>query len=345
MQGAASPVPGRHVPASAAAHDHAIDPRPGGDLDALLALLEDRRLLLLAAPYPGAGLGAAAGAGSTVRTPAVPSATPRQLLITAGRADPAAMCLVSGGLALRAVAAGEPAAAATLVIDCLEHAAGRAPWHGAALPLVALALAAADAGDHASVARLHAGVRVVQAEVAVLLASWIDRYAGAVRRAREALGEAAFEALLAGEPAAGPDSAAPPCPSGGTAWSGALAFARAYAETLRMRPRVASDWTWAPPASDVGLVTAGAREPARPPYGVAPAAARPPERLTPRELDVLRQLAQGHTNNEIGLRLGLRPKTVMHHSVSIYAKLGVRGRAEATAWAFRNGVMEADPPA
>jgi DNA-binding CsgD family transcriptional regulator len=31
----------------------------------------------------------------------------------------------------------------------------------------------------------------------------------------------------------------------------------------------------------------------------------------------------------------------MHHSVSIYAKLRVRGRAEATAWAFRNGLMEA----
>ncbi|MEA2623461.1 MAG: hypothetical protein QOH61_2371, partial [Chloroflexota bacterium] len=28
-------------------------------------------------------------------------------------------------------------------------------------------------------------------------------------------------------------------------------------------------------------------------------------------------------------------------SVSIYAKLGVRGRAEATAWAFRNGVVPA----
>ncbi|MEO8511528.1 MAG: hypothetical protein ABI534_09825 [Chloroflexota bacterium] len=28
----------------------------------------------------------------------------------------------------------------------------------------------------------------------------------------------------------------------------------------------------------------------------------------------------------------VRPKTVMHHSVSIYAELGVRGRTEATAW-------------
>jgi hypothetical protein len=31
-----------------------------------------------------------------------------------------------------------------------------------------------------------------------------------------------------------------------------------------------------------------------------------------------------------------------HHSVSIYAKLGVRGRTEATAWAYRNG-LATDP--
>jgi DNA-binding CsgD family transcriptional regulator len=60
---------------------------------------------------------------------------------------------------------------------------------------------------------------------------------------------------------------------------------------------------------------------------------------TPRELDVLRLLAKGDTNKDIAEALGLRPKTVMHHSVSIYGKLGVRGRAEATAWAYRNGIV------
>ena len=33
-------------------------------------------------------------------------------------------------------------------------------------------------------------------------------------------------------------------------------------------------------------------------------------------------------------------KTVMHHSVAIYRKLGVAGRSAATAWAFQNGVMD-----
>ncbi len=61
--------------------------------------------------------------------------------------------------------------------------------------------------------------------------------------------------------------------------------------------------------------------------------------LTRRERDVLGQLATGATNKEIAARLGLTPKTVMHHSTAVYRKLGVRGRADATAWAFRHGVV------
>lgn len=60
--------------------------------------------------------------------------------------------------------------------------------------------------------------------------------------------------------------------------------------------------------------------------------------LTPREAAVLAELAQGLTNKEIALRLGVSVKTVMHHSVAIYRKLDVRGRAEATAYAHRQGL-------
>jgi DNA-binding CsgD family transcriptional regulator len=35
-------------------------------------------------------------------------------------------------------------------------------------------------------------------------------------------------------------------------------------------------------------------------------------------------------------------KTVMHHTMAIYRKLGVRGRAEAVAWALRSGTITAD---
>lgn len=61
--------------------------------------------------------------------------------------------------------------------------------------------------------------------------------------------------------------------------------------------------------------------------------------LTPRERDVLIAMATGATNKQISTELGVSPKTVMHHSVSIYRKLGVRSRAEATAWAYKSGLL------
>lgn len=66
--------------------------------------------------------------------------------------------------------------------------------------------------------------------------------------------------------------------------------------------------------------------------------------LTPRELDVLEQLVAGGTNSEIADVLGLTAKTVMHHTVAIYRKLGVRGRAEAVAWALRSGTVPFSSP-
>jgi DNA-binding CsgD family transcriptional regulator len=58
--------------------------------------------------------------------------------------------------------------------------------------------------------------------------------------------------------------------------------------------------------------------------------------LTERELDVLRLIAAGDSNKDVAAALGITAKTVMHHSVAIYRKLGVRGRAEATAYALRH---------
>lgn len=60
--------------------------------------------------------------------------------------------------------------------------------------------------------------------------------------------------------------------------------------------------------------------------------------LTARELQVLHLLTTGKTNREIAAELVLSTKTVMHHSVSIYRKLGVRGRAQATAYAVAHGL-------
>ena len=56
-----------------------------------------------------------------------------------------------------------------------------------------------------------------------------------------------------------------------------------------------------------------------------------PEPLTAREQEILRLVAAGLTNSEIAQRLVVSPETVKKHASSIYAKLGVRTRAEAGA--------------
>lgn len=68
----------------------------------------------------------------------------------------------------------------------------------------------------------------------------------------------------------------------------------------------------------------------------------PTRELTPRERLVLAHLVAGRRNKEIAALLRITPKTVMHHSVAIYRKLGVRGRAEAAVLALREGLVSTD---
>jgi DNA-binding CsgD family transcriptional regulator len=57
--------------------------------------------------------------------------------------------------------------------------------------------------------------------------------------------------------------------------------------------------------------------------------------LTKRETEVLRLLGEGLSNAEIAKRLFISPKTAEHHVGRIYAKLDLRSRAEAAAYAAR----------
>lgn len=59
--------------------------------------------------------------------------------------------------------------------------------------------------------------------------------------------------------------------------------------------------------------------------------------LTSRELEVLRQLATGKTNREIGRVLFISERTVDRHVSKIFAKLDVSSRAAATAYAYEHG--------
>lgn len=58
--------------------------------------------------------------------------------------------------------------------------------------------------------------------------------------------------------------------------------------------------------------------------------------LTPRELEVLRLVAEGCPNREIAARLSISPATVARHLANLFAKVGVSTRAAATAYAFRH---------
>lgn len=67
-------------------------------------------------------------------------------------------------------------------------------------------------------------------------------------------------------------------------------------------------------------------------------------RLTPRELDVLRLLAEGLSAGEIGLRLHLSESTVKSHVGHIYQKLGATNRAQALMTAMRIGLLSSVGP-
>ena len=60
--------------------------------------------------------------------------------------------------------------------------------------------------------------------------------------------------------------------------------------------------------------------------------------LTPRETEILAQVAAGRTNGEIGKQLFISTKTVSVHVSNILGKLGASGRTEAAAIARRRGL-------
>jgi DNA-binding NarL/FixJ family response regulator len=69
----------------------------------------------------------------------------------------------------------------------------------------------------------------------------------------------------------------------------------------------------------------------------------PPGALTPREVEVLRQVGAGRANKEIAGALGISERTARSHVSSILGKLGLTSRTQAAMWAAREGLV--DPPA
>jgi DNA-binding NarL/FixJ family response regulator len=79
--------------------------------------------------------------------------------------------------------------------------------------------------------------------------------------------------------------------------------------------------------------------------GQAPAApAETPGGLTRRELEILRLVAEGHSNSQLARMLWVTEQTVKFHLSNIYRKLGVSNRTEASRWAQLNGVLAGESP-
>ena len=78
------------------------------------------------------------------------------------------------------------------------------------------------------------------------------------------------------------------------------------------------------------------------PRGPRPTTRDHPDRLTAREVDVLRYMSTGHTNAEIAASLYLSIKTVEHHASSIFQKMGVTSRREAVRSARDLSIISQD---
>src|SRR4051812_29167886 len=64
------------------------------------------------------------------------------------------------------------------------------------------------------------------------------------------------------------------------------------------------------------------------------------EPLTPRELEIVKLIAEAHTNDQIAEMLVISKKTVERHRANILEKLGMSDRVELTRYAIRRGLVE-----
>ena len=68
--------------------------------------------------------------------------------------------------------------------------------------------------------------------------------------------------------------------------------------------------------------------------------ATPEDPLSPRELEVVKLIAEGFTSEEIAEQLFISKKTVDRHRANMLEKLGMRNRVELTRYAIRRGLVE-----
>ena len=73
-----------------------------------------------------------------------------------------------------------------------------------------------------------------------------------------------------------------------------------------------------------------------------PAVEDPFDRLTDRELQVLKLIAEGQSHKEVGETLGISAKTVITHQTNISEKLDLHSRAALIKYAYKKGIVKID---
>jgi DNA-binding CsgD family transcriptional regulator len=199
---------------------------------------------------------------------------------------------------------GSPVAAEALFAETLDMAGRAGMKVHMAYALIGLAMADHGRADRGRRARLHGAADQALADLGHAVEPLEARLAGLDRqRLRAAMGDGAFEA----------DYAA----------GRILDLPRAAHDALQ-GIQVGHD---APRAGALGS------EPDAAVSGEAVSA------LTPRELDVLKLVAQGLSNPDIARRLVLSEHTVHRHLANILRKLNLSSRAAAAAWGVRTGLV------
>jgi predicted ATPase/DNA-binding CsgD family transcriptional regulator len=203
-------------------------------------------------------------------------------------------------LGLAEYLAGFPGAAAALFTESLDLAMRAGMRLNTAYALIGLALAGRGGTDHGWSARLHGAADQALAELGHALQPLEARLAGRDReRLRDAMGTDAFDAEYA--------------------VGRAIDLASVVQEALD------------------GMQSGRAGAQGNPADAAGPGADEAV--LTPRELDVLRLVAQGLSNPDIAERLVLSEHTVHRHLANILRKLSLSSRAAAAAWGVRTGLV------
>jgi predicted ATPase/class 3 adenylate cyclase/DNA-binding CsgD family transcriptional regulator len=256
-----------------------------------------------------------------------------------GDKESIANCLNLWGML--ALSEGDMASARSQVEQALVLFKEMQQQHGAALSLYALAQVAAAQGNHVgSQALYEQGIGVARkAGDKRTIPSGLEGLAAAVA----AQGNHAWAAHLWGAAETLREAIGVPLPpiervpyhravAAARTQLGEQAFAAAWVEgrTMSLEQALATPGQVAPPVPTRGERSSSPTPASPPSY---------PDGLTAREVEVLRVVAQGLTNEQVAERLVISPRTVDTHLTSIYSKIGVSSRVAATRYAIEHHLV------